>query len=218
MSIRYIFLLTILLSPLSVASERFKGVDLWLPASYQKQYTKLLDAAEKAREDPYCFQLLSGRLIEAESSQEHMKFTFRCRTEDRLQFSLQVDGNTLVVTNDFARRKKEMEEEHGRQLSEEEAALLAEELAKKRKEQIHYWKICRQAMRKKIKRFEKVVILTEALPEPTIDGDEFTYLVLFDAQNPQRKLLHFQISCVISGLEDYKIKVKPRKKAPANKS
>jgi len=237
MKYRHWVLFSILFSITLEASERFKGVDLWLPTTYQKQYSTLLDAAEKAKNDPYCFQLLSGRVLEEQSTLDNLQFNFRCRTEDRKTFSIQVDGNSLAMTNTYGDQQRKIEaeplaealraktvktkeeaeaeriEEEARLLAElEAAAQLAEDVAARHREQSQYWTICRKIMRKKLRTFDEVTILTESLPEPTVQADQFTYTVLFDAINPSKKPLHFQIICTISALDYYNVDIKPRKK------
>ncbi|MGH1439733.1 MAG: hypothetical protein ACRBBR_06455 [Cellvibrionaceae bacterium] len=204
------------------ASDRFKGVDLWMPTTYQKQYSKLLDAADKAKDDPYCFQLLSGRVLEAKSTIDHMQFYFRCRTEDRDTFSMQVDGNTLAVTNTYGERKRKIEETRlaeeelkknlVKQLKDAESAkMLQEKVAARRKEQSKYWSVCRKEMRKRLKSFDKVSILSDSLPEPEVQADQLIYTVLFDSLSPSRKTLHFKIMCNISALDYFDVVIKPRK-------
>lgn len=221
MNIRYCCVVSLFLSalsPLAIASERFKGVDLWLPSTYQKQYSKMLEAAEKARSDPYCFQLLSGRILEEKSSVDHMQFYFRCRSESRESFSIQVDGNTLALTNTYAEKQKNKQQAIDsenvalkQQQDAEAARAVAEQVAARRKEQSQYWQICRKEMRKRLKTFEDVTILTESLPEPEIQMDQFTYTVLFDSKSPSKKTLHFQALCTISALDYYSVSIKPRK-------
>lgn len=204
-----------------VASERFKGVDLWLPSTYQKHYSKLLGAAEKAKNDPYCFQLLSGRVLESKSTIDHMQFYFRCRAEDRNTFSIQVDGNTLAVTNTYAEQQRKIEEARladeleanlAKHLEDAETAkILAEKVAARRREQSRYWSICRKEMRKRLKTFEKVTILSDSLPEPEVQADQLIYTVLFDSLSQARKTLHFKIVCNISALDYYQVSIKPRK-------
>jgi len=204
------------------ASERFKDVDLWLPKAYQNKYSRLLVAAEKAENDPYCFQLLSGRVLESQSTIDHIQFYFRCRAEDRKTFSLQIDGKSLVVTNDYAEKQLKIaearltaEEREAKRVQQQKEAnaekIMKESLTIIRREQSQYWTICRKEMRRRLQTFEQVSILTEPLPEPTIQADQFTYTVLFDSLNPAKKTLHFQIVCTISALDYYEVGITPRK-------
>ena len=202
----------------AIASEKFADVDLWLPKVYQKQYRVLLNAAEKAESDRYCHKLLSGRLIESESTLDHMKFHFRCRTQDSKTFSMQIDGNTLDVVNEYAEKQRIIEEqkkaEEARLQAEKDAEvarLEQEELDKLREEQSRYWGICRKSMKKRLKLFEQVEVLTPTPPDPMIKGRQFTYLVDFNAKSPARKPLYFTISCEISSLEEHAIDVSRRK-------
>jgi hypothetical protein len=93
----------------TVFSERFAGVDLWLPKVYQDQYMLMLDAAEKAKAAPYCHQLLSGRVVEDRSTIEHLYFHFRCRSDDKTMFSVSVDGKSLAVTNEYGEKRQIIE-------------------------------------------------------------------------------------------------------------
>ncbi len=202
----------------SFASERFADVDLWLPKTYQDHYLRLLDAAEKVEKDPYCHRLISGGMIEGRSTQEHMYFHFRCRAEDRKTFSIEVDGKSLEVTNVYKKQKEaEKKAEEERQRLAEEAAkaeadrIEAERLAKLRSEQSRYWKICRKAMRKRLKLFNNIKVLTKGIPDPIIEGEKFTYIVLFDAENPKKESLHYKVSCDISSLTEHKVAVVARK-------
>jgi hypothetical protein len=257
MNYRHLVLFSILFSAVLEASEHFEGVDLWLPTAYKKQYSTLLDAAEKAKNDRYCFQLLSGGILEAKSTINHMRFNFRCRAEDRKTFSIQVDGNTLAVTNAYAEkqqkieaaalveeeRKQQQEEERKRQEEErkrqeeekkqqeeeskyrlikkqedeESARVLASKVAARQREQSQYWTICRKIMRKRLRTFDKVTILTDSLPEPVIQADQFTYTVSFNSISPSKKTLHFQVICIISALDYYSVDIKPRKRVSDKK-
>ncbi len=202
----------------SLASERFADVDLWLPKTYQDHYLRLLDAAEKVEKDPYCHRLLSGGMIEGRSTPEHMYFHFRCRAEDRKTFSIEVDGKTLEMTNVYRKQKEaeqRAEEERQRIAAEAEKAeadrLEAERMAKLRGEQSRYWKICRKAMRKRLKLFDNIKVLTKGIPDPIIEGEKFTYIVLFDAENPRKESLHYKVTCDISSLTSHKVAVVSRK-------
>lgn len=218
MKVYHCFILALGLPSLADASERFKGVDLWLPTTYQSHYTRFLEAAEKAQNDPYCVQLLSGRLRENASDTEQLLFQFRCRSDDKQMFSIQVDGETLAIENRYGELRKQQEDvieaadkAVQKQLDEEEAKRVAAKLAERRREQSQYWRICRKEMRQRLKPFEGVTILTDSLPEPSIQADQFTYTVLFDALNPAKKVLHFKVECTISALDYYQVAVKPRK-------
>jgi hypothetical protein len=200
------------------ASERFKDVDLWLPKTYQNQYVKLLDAADKAKADPYCHKLLSGRLMESKSTLDHLVFHFRCRAENKRSFSIRVDSKTLAVTNEYGEKqraieaaKRAEEERIEAEKAAETVRLEQEELEALREEQSHYWKICRTEMKKRLKLFEGIEILSKIPPEPVIDGRVFKYIVDFDAQSQSKRKIHFRIFCEIKGLEEYKVFVKARK-------
>ncbi|MGH1486317.1 MAG: hypothetical protein ACRBCI_08845 [Cellvibrionaceae bacterium] len=215
--LRYGFVFFVIMP--AFAAERFADVDLWLPKVYQKQYVTLLDAADKAQADPYCHKLLSGRLIESESTLEHMQFHFRCRTEDKKTFSMQIDGKTLVVTNEYAEKQRELEAKKKAAADKlqadkdaEQSRMDEEARRELQREQSRYWSICRKAMKKRLKLFEKVEVLTEIPPDPSIDEKEFTYLVDFDARSPSRKPLYFSIRCDISSLEEYAVDVFARKR------
>jgi hypothetical protein len=210
--------LFLLFIPSVFASERFADADLWLPKIYQKQYTVLVEAAEKAQADPYCYKLLSGNLIEHQSTLDHMIFQFRCRTEDNKTFSMQIDAKTFEVTNEYAEKQRELEaqrkaeEDRVQALKDAETqAIEKEKLAELQREQSRYWGICRKAMRKRLKLFEKVEILTEIPPDPLIKDKEFTYLVDFDAKSPSHKQLKFKITCEIRALDDYAVEVSARR-------
>lgn len=191
------------------ASERFSHVDLWLPKAYQRQYTHLLKAAEKAETDPYCYRLLSGRLIESLSTADHLFFSFRCRTEENTTFSLQVDGKTLVVTNDYAEKKKALEQ---RKMDREK-----EKVARLLEEQHHYWDICEEKVKEHLERFDKAKILTKLPPKAISKGKFLVFKVDFDAQSQSRRPIHFIIRCDINEQEEHKLKVKRRRVASKTK-
>ncbi len=254
--------------------ERFKDVDLWLPIAYLEKWGAFFQAADKAKNDPYCRQLLSGRLSESQSSLDHPIFIFRCRAEDRTIYTIQVDGNTMMVTNAYGDQQRKLEEERlaaeaqrleeerkrlseeekrrqegeekrrqaeeQRRLAEEQARIeeeqrkkeaeaaeqrlkeqreaekIAKLIAKRHQEETQYWNICRSEMQKRLKNFEELTLLSDPSPEPLIQFDQFTFTLDFDAVNPMKKTLHFEISCVISALDYYRVDIKPRQNNKAN--
>lgn len=227
------FYFSLIFSEFTFASERYKGVDLWLPQAFQHEYTKLLNAADKVKEALYCDEILSGSINESVSTLDHIHFVFKCRTKNRHTFPILVDGNTLALVNEYGDQQLKLEEENRlrkelddkekarieeldvaakqKTLNEEEARILAENVSQRRREQSQYWQICRHDIRKRLKNFNQVKILSDSLPEPLIQADQFTYTVVFDSLSPSRKILHFQVDCVISALDNYVTKVSPRK-------
>ncbi|MBX2808725.1 MAG: hypothetical protein KTR20_08855 [Cellvibrionaceae bacterium] len=188
-------------------SERFSGVDLWVPTAYQYQFLKLLDAAEKAQAADYCHQLLSGRVLEARSTPEHPIFYFRCRTEERKVFSINVDGITMAVTNTYLERQREKQAKMEAEAQQREMA----RLAALRDEQKQYWGICRAAIKKRLSLFKGVDILTPVPPAPEIKNEtHLRFILAFDALNPVNKALHYKAICDIKGLEDYSVRLKRR--------
>jgi len=146
-------------------------------------------------------------------------FRFKCRTKDGTLFTLQVDSKTKTIKNAYAERQKELErlriEEEARLKAEQEEAdrIAAKEAAAALKViQDQYWGLCFRAFKKRLKFFEQVEILSTLPLEPEIVEETFTYTLIFDAYSPSKRLLHFKMLCEISGLEDFSIDVKPRRK------
>lgn len=194
-------------SPASHA-EPFADVDLWLPKSYQKHYIKMIAAAEKAQAEPECYRLLTGRIVESRSSQEQLYFQFRCRTEDRVTFPVQVDGNSLEVVHSFYDRAQILE---AKRKAEAEKLAEAEAAAARAAAEARFWKVCKQHIQKRLQAFQGLSVLTEMPPNPSIEGERHTYSVDFDALSPSRTRLMFTANCTISNLEDYKVDVARRR-------
>ncbi|MBX2807684.1 MAG: hypothetical protein KTR20_03545 [Cellvibrionaceae bacterium] len=190
------------------SSERFPDVDLWVPTAYQHQFLRLLAAAEKAQAAEYCHTLLSGRLLESQSTPERPLFSFRCRTDQRKLFTVKVDGVTLAVTNTYLERQRELQAQADAEAQRQEAA----RLAALHEEQKHYWGICRQAIKQRLKLFKQVEILTAMPPIAEIKEEtQVRFMLAFDARSPANKPLHYQVICDIEGLDDYSVKLKRRK-------
>lgn len=201
------------------ANEPYKNVDLWLPTAYQEHYDLLYKSAKLADQDPYCDRLLSGRLLESRSTPDKLYFHFRCRASDQSTFSLQIDPQTMVVTNSYGDIKRKLEEEKKAKQAQIEAEKQAELDREKERERLRliqiqsqYWGICRKSMKERLKYFQKVSILTKLPPEPLIKEDEFTYSVDFDAVSQTQRAIYFTIQCQISNSNDHQIDVFSRGK------
>ena len=189
----YCLLLVFLLSHIADASERLQDVDLWLPKAFQKHYMLLVKAAEKAQDDPYCYKLLSGRLMEKQSTLEHMRFHFRCRSEDNKMFWLQIDGNSFAVTNEYK-------------------ALASRIEAAKKAQQGRYWAVCLPVIEQRLEAFnEAEIISTDLPPKPIIQGDNLIFSLNFDAKAQSGTPLNFVVHCEISGVDQYKVRIVGRR-------
>jgi hypothetical protein len=202
----------------SHASERHQEVDLWLPKTYQNHFVLLTKAADLVKQDKYCHKLLTGRLMESQSRLDHPVFHFRCRAKNKRSFSVQVDGLTMGLTNEYGEKQRAIEEAKRKEEERLQAIKNAEierldkeELEALRQKQSHYWKICRTAMKKRLQRFDKVEIVSAIPPIPNVDGYLFSYSVDFDAQSQSRLPIYFTINCDIQDLEDYTVSVKSRR-------
>lgn len=190
------------------SSDRFPGVDLWMPTSYQYHYLALLDAAEKVKVEPYCDEMISGRLLESKSTKDHPIFYFRCRTAERKLFSLHVDGKTMEIKNTYLEKQREKEVRAKAAAEKKEA----ERVQAIREAQKQYWGVCRKQLKKRLKLFNGVNIVSALPPEPEyLSEEELLYSIDFDALNPAKKALHYRANCKIKGIEDFSVKLKVRR-------
>lgn len=175
---------------------------LWLPISYQSHEKRLLEAAEKVSNIEECNQLLNGTLDERQSSTSHIIFTFRCRSETREVFIVNVDSKSLSVTNmKEVWRKKAIEEEEKRK---------QEKLRKKLAERHQYWAVCEKTLKNRIKSYNTPTIKTSLPPRPDITPDStFIYLIEFHALSTKKSVLSYLATAVISSLDSCKIEIRP---------
>ncbi len=181
---------------------------IWLPAFYQEHMDLMRSSAELAAKEPDCKQFLRGSLVEDTSTLEAPKFRFICRSEEGETFAIVVDGVTSKVTNPL----KELREERDRAQAEKERMQQEQAEAQKLEEQTQYWPICQKAIAEKLVLMQNMVIVSRLPPMPIISMDEsFTYSMNFDATSTHGKPLKYRATCIISGLTDYEVKIKPRR-------
>jgi hypothetical protein len=190
---------------------------IWLPISYQAHYPRLMEAYDQVRETDDCYEVLSGTLSESLSKNGQIVFVFRCRTEDRQVFSINVNAKTLTMVNNFALKReaaelaeKKRQEEEEKRIQKEEKERLQEELRQKLAEREQYWSICQQAFETDIQFFNKPKVITPfpARPDITADG-VFTYLIEFQTLSIKKNILSYIATATIHSLEACTIKIRP---------
>ncbi|MGS2718215.1 hypothetical protein ACVBE9_08595 [Eionea flava] len=186
--------------------EQIKQKRLWLPISYQQYYPEMLTAADKAHNNDYCYQFIDGSLNESESSMRNIIFTFRCRTQERRLFTLNVNAHTLHVTNSLEEwiKQKKIEEELERQ-----AELLKEKL-RKEKEKEQYWGICEEVFTRKANLFTNAKVISEMPPEPDVNEvGEYIYYIEFQTLSSKKTVLNYLATASIHNLEKCNVSIRP---------
>lgn len=186
---------------------------LWLPISYQHDFPRLLEAAQKVNENEYCRNFLEGSLSESLTSPNKTVFLFRCRTEERRLFTITVDATTLTLTNSLDEwiKQKALEqqriEEEKRRFEEEkrrfEEELEEEELRKKLAEREQYWDVCHIVFKRKASLFNSAKVMSPLPPSPDIsEKGEFTYYIEFQTLSSKKTVLSYLAKAIISSLDE----------------
>lgn len=186
--------------------EKIKEKRLWLPISYQQYYPEMLTAADKAYKNDYCHQLIDGSLNERESSSQQVVFTFRCRTQDRRLFTLNINAHTLHVTNSLEEwiKQKKIEEERERQ------AELDKERRRQEEEREQYWGICEEVFNRKANLFTSAKVISDMPPEPDINEvGEHIYYIEFQTLSSKKTVLNYLATASIHNLEKCDVSIRP---------
>lgn len=177
--------------------------NLWLPLSYQQYEPRLLEAAEKVRDNNDCAQLLSGTLDEASVQRDtNLSFTFRCRTEARKMFIIDVNVATLELTNELVywRKQAEIKAEQERQ----------DALRKKLAERNLYWQVCKNTFQEMTRAFTEPKIVSETPPKPDMTPEGvFIYVIEFQTLSEKKNVLSYLATAVIDTLEECDIEIRP---------
>lgn len=209
--------MALILCGISVHSYAVDRSRLWLPTSYKHYFAKLRKAAQLAEEKaPRCTEIIDGSLQQKLSTPEQPVFRLICRDENRRSHAMNIDGLTLEVV-DLDRpggrvNFEQLEAERLQAIKDEELRLADEARLKELQQQKDLWADCQQQVAKKTKNMRAMTVLTEEMP--VADGSKegvTTFLLDFNAEDIYGNPLRYRAACNYRSLEDFTVKIRPRK-------
>ncbi len=192
------FILLSLTAFLQAQSSKTYQSRLWLPIAYEKEFTRLIEAAKKVDEHEQCHKLVNGTLHESQTTPEQIVFIFRCRNQQNTINLLYVDAEKLSINSQseiWSKDNEKKRQEHLRRI-----------LMNREK----YWGICEQEIHKIWKNFNQPSAVGRMPPRPDITEDaQLVYRVEFTTLSPNNNTLSYIATAKVGEVGVCEIKIKP---------